>query len=705
MDDPAPVPQARAGLQTLASEVPLGWRRRPRVAGRAGSGRCWSSELRTLGFWMMGFGILVGLCFPFFLVTMRIATPSAAWSVQARAGCLLAGIMVGGVNYLLGRVVFGGRLRQNDARYRALIDQSSDLVLVTDRTGHASFLSPSAERLLTPPRIDSATAHIPTDVGPIDFIANVEPQDQEGLMAALQAAIPGRGTVVEVHVAGGRGVRTLDVSVEDLTDEPSVGGLVLTAHDVTDRIALQREMVHRAVHDPLTGLPNRTLLTDRCGQALRADARMGTRAGLLLLGLDRFKEINGTLGHHYGDELLTQVGARLTGVLRGVDTVARLGGDEFAVLLPDVGTVANAKAVAAMLRAALEKPFHLEGVDLDIEASIGVVLSGEHGLDATTLLQRVDVAMHEAKTQNLGVFTYDPALDGYSPAKLALLGDLRRALDRSELVLYYQPQVNISTGDIDGVEALVRWQHPDRGLVLPDEFIPLAEHTGLIGPITRQVLDTALAQARAWSDAGRPLTISVNLAARNLLDKGLPDQVAELLVAHGVAPKLLALEVTETAIMTDPVQAQQVLERLATLGIRISIDDFGVGYTSLGQLKNLPVSEIKIDKSFVMMMTQDPSNALIVRGIVDLGHNLGFTLVAEGVESEQILTALAGLGCDIAQGYHFSRPVTAAAFDLWHAGEHYKLADNPTSVDIFPLARRVGNWRHLSVPGGAFADP
>jgi diguanylate cyclase len=426
--------------------------------------------------------------------------------------------------------------------------------------------------------------------------------------------------------------------------------------------------VHDSLHDPLTGLPNRALLADRCRQVLRADARAGTRAGLLLLGLDRFKEINGTLGHHYGDELLTQVGARLTGVVRGVDTVARPGGDEFAVLLPDVGTVANARTVAAKLRAALETPFHVEGVDLDVEASVGVVLSGRHGRDATTLLQRADVAMHVAKTQNLGVCSYDPAVDGYSPAKLALLGELRRALDRDELVLYYQPQVNINTGDVVGVEALVRWQHPGRGLVFPDEFIPLAEHTGLIGPLTRHVLDTALAQARTWSDAGRPLTVSVNLAARNLLDESLPDQVAELLAVHGVAPELLELEVTETAIMTDPVQAQQVLEQLATLGTRISIDDFGVGYTSLGQLKNLPVSEIKIDQSFVMTMTQDPSNALIVRSVVDLGHNLGFKLVAEGVETEQILTALAGLGCDVAQGYHFSRPITAAAFDLWCAG-------------------------------------
>ncbi|MEP7368240.1 MAG: bifunctional diguanylate cyclase/phosphodiesterase, partial [Dermatophilaceae bacterium] len=410
--------------------------------------------------------------------------------------------------------------------------------------------------------------------------------------------------------------------------------------------------VHDSLHDALTGLPNRSLLADRFGQALRVDGRLGTRTGLLLIDLDRFKDVNDTFGHHYGDELLTQVGNRLVGELRAPDTVARLGGDEFAVLLPNVGGLDNATAIATSLRACLEKPFHVEGIDLDVEASVGVVLSGNHGGDTTTLMQRADIAMYVAKTQTLGVFAYEPGADGHSPTKLALLGDLRRALERGELILHYQPQVDIGTGDVVGVEGLIRWQHPQRGLVMPDEFIPLAEHTGLIGPLTRHVLDVALAQARVWSDAGRPLTVSVNLSVRNLLDEALPGQVTALLGAHGVAPELLKLEVTETAIMTEPARAQRLLTELSALGIRISIDDFGAGYTSLGQLKNLPVNELKIDRSFVITMTEDPSNALIVRSVVDLGHNLGFGLVAEGVESEQTLTALAAVGCDVAQGYH-----------------------------------------------------
>ncbi|MEP6464165.1 MAG: GGDEF domain-containing phosphodiesterase, partial [Frankiaceae bacterium] len=335
-------------------------------------------------------------------------------------------------------------------------------------------------------------------------------------------------------------------------------------------------------------------------------------------------------------------------------------------MLPNASSVAAAE-VADKLRAAFETPFHVDGIALDVEASVGVVLSGEHGDDTATLLQRADIAMYVAKTQNLGVAAYDLSIDGHSPAKLALLGELRRGLDRGELILHYQPKVNISTGKVTGAEALVRWQHPDGGLIFPDDFVPLAEHTGLIGPLTSYVLDAALTQARSWLDAGHPLTISVNLSARDLLDEHLPEQVSDLLTAHGVPSRLLELEVTESAIMTEPVRAQRLLERLAALGIRISIDDFGAGYTSLAHLKTLPVSELKIDRSFILTMNRDRSNALIVRSVIDLGHNLGLSIVAEGVETEEALTALASFGCDTAQGYHLSRPISADVFSTWRA--------------------------------------
>ena len=449
--------------------------------------------------------------------------------------------------------------------------------------------------------------------------------------------------------------------------------------------ARETELRHQAFHDALTGLPNRTLLFDRFGQVLLSARRDGTTAGLLVIDLVRFKEINDTFGHYYGDELLAQIGPRLRAELRASDTVARLGGDEFAVLLPDITDLSAAMAVAAKLRTVLEMPFHVEGVDLDVEASVGLVLSGEHGMDPAVLLQRADIAMYVAKAQNLGVCAYDPDANEHTPAKLALLGELRRALNLGELLLHYQPKVSLSTTEVVGAEALVRWQHPDRGLIFPDEFIPLAEHTGLIGPLTTYVLGAALIQARAWLDAGRPLVMSVNLSARNLLDEALPQQVADLLAAHGVPAGLLELEVTESALMTEPDRAKRVLEDLSALGVRLSIDDFGAGYTSLGQLKNLPVAELKIDRSFVMNMHNDPGDALIVRSIVDLGHSLGLTIVAEGVETAAALAALTALGCDVAQGYYLSRPVTAEAFDIWMAARPpgvTPLREDPTPAPV-----------------------
>jgi diguanylate cyclase (GGDEF)-like protein len=438
-------------------------------------------------------------------------------------------------------------------------------------------------------------------------------------------------------------------------------------HSRSARALMEDELRHRASHDQVTGLPNRTLLFDRLDEVLLAATRAGTTAGLMVIDLDRFKAVNDTFGHHCGDELLAQIGARLGSELRTSETVARLGGDEFAVLLPEIADLTAAMAAAVRLRGALETPFHVEGVDLDIEASVGVVLSGVHGNDAATLLRRADIAMYVAKAQNLGVSAYDAMDDTYSPARLGVLGELRRALSQGQLVLHYQPKVSIRTEEVVGAEALVRWEHPDRGLIFPDEFIPLAEHTGLIGPLTIYVLDAALIQARAWMDAGQPLMMSVNLSARNLLDERLPQQVADLLGEHGVPAELLELEVTESALMTEPGRAQRLLEVLAALGVRLSIDDFGAGYTSLGQLKNLPVAELKIDKSFIMNMGDDPSDALIAHSIVDLGHSLGLTIVAEGVETARILDDLAAFDCDVAQGHYLSQPVSAEVFDAWRA--------------------------------------
>jgi diguanylate cyclase (GGDEF)-like protein len=422
---------------------------------------------------------------------------------------------------------------------------------------------------------------------------------------------------------------------------------------------------HQALHDALTDLPNRTLFHDRVHQALTAARREHVPSAVMIMDLDRFKEVNDTLGHASGDELLKQVGIRLRESLRESDTVARLGGDEFGVLLPKVLDSAAAVAVARKLRTTLEEPFTIHGLALQMEASIGIALYPDHGTDVQSLLQRADVAMYVAKEHPAGCEVYARERDAYSPDRLTLLTELRRAIDRGQLVLHYQPKVDLRTGGIHGVEALVRWKHPERGMVPPDEFIPPAQKTGVIGPLTMFVLDEALRQCRNWALQGLDLCVAVNLSTRNLLDVHLPDTVGELLSRWEVSPSLLELEITESTILADPVRAMQILSRLDEMGVRLAIDDFGTGYSSLAYLKRLPVDELKIDKSFILGMEDSENDAVIVRSTIDLGRNLGLRVVAEGVETSTAWNRLASLGCDIAQGYYLSRPIPAAELTEW----------------------------------------
>jgi diguanylate cyclase (GGDEF)-like protein len=430
-------------------------------------------------------------------------------------------------------------------------------------------------------------------------------------------------------------------------------------------VGYQRRTERQALHDGLTGLPNRTLLHDRTGQAIRAADRELAPAALALIDLDRFKEVNDTLGHHYGDQLLIQVGKRLRATVRQVDSVARLGGDEFAVLLPRIETAEGAVAVASKLQAALEEPFVLEGLTLDVEASIGLVLYPDHGNDADELLQHADIAMYVAKETHAGFMLFDPKLDQHSPRRLTLLGELRRAIDQQQLVLHYQPKVDAHTGQVLGVEALVRWQHPEHGLIPPGEFIPLAERTGLITPLTHYVLDAALRQCRTWRQAGHELSVAVNVSARCLLDLAFPDEVAGLLATWEVPARLLLVEITESTIMADPVHALEILGRLNAMGVQLAIDDFGTGYSSMAYLKNLPLDELKVDRSFVSQVTSSTRDAVIVRSTVDLGRNLGLRVVAEGVEDQTTWQQLDALGCDAIQGYYVSRPVPPEELIAW----------------------------------------
>src|SRR5688572_15427027 len=448
---------------------------------------------------------------------------------------------------------------------------------------------------------------------------------------------------------------------------------------------------HQSTHDDLTGLPNWVLLRDRLDQGLAAAARSDGEVALLLIDLDRFKEINDSLGHSYGDKLLCQVGPRLQSVLRDGDTVARLGGDEFAVLLPAVDGVDEAQSIAERLRESLHQPFDVDGVILDVEASIGIVLSPWHGTDTEELLRNADIAMYAAKELKGGAVVFQPEVHASTPVRISVLGDLRRALDGDdELFLNYQPKITLNGERIEGLEALLRWQHPTQGLIPPGDFIPVAEGTGIILRLTERVLNLALAQQRHWLDDGRAVPVAVNLSTRCLLDSGLPDLVARLLTEHRVPARLLRLEVTESAVMGDAARCMEVLERLHDQGVHLSIDDFGTGYSSMAYLRRLPVDELKIDRSFVLGMCTSQQDAVLVRTAIDLGHNLGLTVVAEGVEGEEHVDALRALGCDIAQGFHYARPMPADRLSA--------LLDEVGTIHDGELTHQGGVTHDASVP-------
>jgi len=421
---------------------------------------------------------------------------------------------------------------------------------------------------------------------------------------------------------------------------------------------------HQARHDALTGLANRTLFRTRIDDAVKARRRTDARAVVLVMDLDGFKEINDSLGHAAGDDLLVELSRRLKAALRSSDTVARLGGDEFGVLLPDASVPDDVLRAVHRMQAAID-PIALQGLSLSLEASIGIALYPDDGQDVEALLQCADAAMYHAKAEKSGWAFYDSSCARQDTGRLTLMGELRRGLDQHELVLYYQPKALLADGEVRAVEALLRWNHPVRGLVPPDDFIPMAEQTGLIKPLTLYVIDEALRQCRSWQDDGLRLAIAVNLSARNLVDTDFPTQVAGRLERWNVEPGLLEFEITESAMLADPTRTKLILEHLSVMGIRLSIDDFGTGYSSLAYLKRLPVSEIKVDRSFVMNMEADEDDATIVRSTIDLGRNLGLDVVAEGVETEQVWDRLRALGCTAAQGYYISRAVPAPELRSW----------------------------------------
>ena len=466
--------------------------------------------------------------------------------------------------------------------------------------------------------------------------------------------------------------------VELAVSETSADGAplyVAIVRDITERKAQQEQLRHQALHDALTGLPNRLLLSDRLVHALEMACRWGEPMGLLLLDLDRFKEVNDTLGHQIGDDVLVVVAERLSKAIRASDTVARIGGDEFAVLLPAVTDLPNARMVAERIVKSLSEPLHvLDGLTLDVGVSIGIALYPDHAEEAGKLMQCADVAMYTAKQGQLGISLYDEEKDNHSVRHLTLTGALRRAIENDELSFHYQPKIEISTLQVASLEALARWDHPEHGAIPPQEFVLHAERTGLIEALTLWAFGTALRRIVAWREEGLDLSLAVNLSARNLHEENLPDILEKLFVEHGVDPRSLILELTESALMMDPEGAFKVVERLADMGVRLSIDDFGTGYSSLAYLRLLPVQELKIDQSFVRGMNENEEDLVIVRSTIDLAHNLGLQVVAEGIETAQHIEVLQELGCDIGQGFHIGRPMPDDALTKWLKSGDWQVA-------------------------------
>ena len=549
-----------------------------------------------------------------------------------------------------------------------LIEDSEDDAALVVRALTRGGYDVTAERVDTPAALRSALDRQSWDV----TIADYTMPGFSGT-AALQILRERDADLPFIFVSGTIGedsaVAAMKVGAHDYIMKGNLKRLVPAIERELREAAVRRErrraeqrIAYLAYHDALTELPNRSLLHDRLEQAARAAHRDSKPLALLVMDLDGFKEINDTLGHHAGDRVLQHVASRVRGTLREADTVARLGGDEFAIVLPSTD-IDGAILAAQKVLQEIERPLVVERRPLAVRASVGIACFPEHGASAEALLQKADVAMYLAKSDRQGMAVYTADRDRHTHLRLTLIAELRQALDARQFFLEYQPIVQLRTGIVVGVEALVRWNHPQHGRLLPSDFIELAEQTGLINPLTMIVLDMALGEW-AGADTMTPLTIAVNLSPRNLQDPELPQRVGDFLKAHRADPSLLALEITENVLLTDPTRSMDCLRRLHAMGVRLVIDDFGTGYSSLSYLRRLPVDQLKIDRSFVADL-EDGHDDVIVRSTIELAHNLGLSVVGEGVESASIHEQLLRLGCDTGQGRYFADPAPAVQARAW----------------------------------------
>ena len=550
-------------------------------------------------------------------------------------------------------------LSESEERFRGLVQNASDIAIVCDRDACITYVSPSIKKVL---------GYAPEEVLGRERWTFIHPEDVELALAAWESRITTTEDTapIEYRAKHADGTwRWVEVEMGNLLDEPAVAGVVLNIRDITERKTAEEALLHQAFHDTLTGLPNRALLLDRLGQSLaRRGPRRGSMTAVLFLDLDRFKWINDSLGHAAGDELLQQVSERLRTALRAGDSVARFGGDEFVVLCEELDGEWEAEAIAERIHDALTEHFCVDGRDLTVTASIGIVTSATaSGATADSLLRDADAAMYRAKERGRDrVESYQRGMQTLALERLQMEGDLRRGIERDELRVHYQPVVRLSGTAMIGVEALVRWQHPERGLVAPGDFIPVAEETGLIRAVGAYVLDEACKQVAAWNRANpdrTPLNVSVNLSARQMSAADLTRLVLRALNDSGLEPGLLCLEITESVLMEDVGASRTVLQSLKELGVRLGIDDFGTGYSSLLYLRRFPVDFLKVDRSFVMGLGHNSEDGAIVAGVLGLAHALGVGAIAEGVEEPAQADKLAALGCEQAQGFLWSKPLPA----------------------------------------------
>ncbi len=483
-----------------------------------------------------------------------------------------------------------------------------------------------------------------------------------------------------------REIKNGDYSVKvPMMHRDEIGELAETIDLMRQKVGEREdEILKLAYADTLTDLPNRTLFDDRLSTTVALGQRKGDPFAVLMLDMDRFKYINDVLGHESGDAVLKEVAVRLKTVLRDSDTVARLGGDEFALLLQDV-TEEGILITVGRISSVFEEPVTLNNQPIDIGCSIGIASYPEHGKDASTLLRRADMAMYSAKRSDQDYAFYDPNCEEHQEEHLSLLSEIKRAVELDELQLFYQPKVTLEDSSALSVETLLRWQHPGRGLIPPVEFLPFAERTGAIRLITRWVIENAMSQARLWADQGLSIKMSVNISARDLLDSDFSIFVSDHLEKSGVDPSMICMEITESALMEDPIKARRTVEALHNLGLSISIDDYGTGYSSLAYVKNLPVNELKIDREFIMNMIDSEEDVAIVRSTIELGHNLGLKVVAEGIEREEEMKMLKEFGCDQAQGFLISKALTAEDMEAWISENK----NSPTDYSISKPANAV----------------